>query len=255
MSQEQECILATSDILEEPYKIHSYEVDMNGNAHLPALCRFMQESAWNHAEQLGFGFTDLAKQGYLWVLARQLVEMKTYPKWGDTVTLQTWPSARQKILCFRDFRLFDEKRELLGAATTTWFAIDLKTRRPQPTDRYFTYAPPADCRQAVPERASKLSFESPAEGARKFVAGFHAIDVNGHVNNVTYLEWLIESHTLDFLQTHTLARLEINFLGEAAAGDTIVARLRRHSEQNYQQSLTNQSSGKELCRAVTTWRS
>ena len=51
----------------DEYYIHSYDIDAKGQASLPVLCKFMQESAWKHAENLKAGFSHLAEQNLVWV--------------------------------------------------------------------------------------------------------------------------------------------------------------------------------------------
>ncbi len=238
----------------DDYKVHSYEVDLNARATLPALCRFMQESAWNHAEHLGFGYTHLAAQDLIWILSRQVVEMTRYPKWGDTITVQTWPSGLEKLLCYRDFRLFDAEGSVLGLATTTWFAVDVHSRRPQRSSRYFDYQLPVDCEQVLEDRPPKLNSLQFGDVSREIEVGYHDMDVNGHVNNVRYLEWMLESCSLDFLKSHHLSRLEINYLGEATCGETISASLNNTGETGLEHGLSKASDNTELSKARTFWR-
>ena len=47
------------------------------------------------------------------------------------------------------------------------------------------------------------------------------LDLNGHVNNVRYIEWILNHLPRDFHGTHRLMELEINFLGEALYGQTV----------------------------------
>jgi len=42
----------------DKYHINSFDADFTGKLHLPALTRFMQETAWRHSEQLGIGYSD-----------------------------------------------------------------------------------------------------------------------------------------------------------------------------------------------------
>ena len=55
------------------HTIHSYQADVRGDAAVAVLCRFMQESAWQHAENLGAGRSHLTPEGLSWVLSRQRI--------------------------------------------------------------------------------------------------------------------------------------------------------------------------------------
>ena len=77
------------NVWDSRYTIHSYQADAQGDAAVAALCEIMQESAWQHAENLGAGRSHLARQGLSWVLSRQRIVIDALPKWGDTVCLRT----------------------------------------------------------------------------------------------------------------------------------------------------------------------
>ncbi|MBT8406366.1 MAG: hypothetical protein KJP05_02830 [Deltaproteobacteria bacterium] len=80
-------------VWKDEYKIHYYQVDVRSNATLVVLCQFMQESAWNHAEHLGLGFSHLSKMDFIWILSRQLLKIYSYPKWGDMIQVHTWSTG------------------------------------------------------------------------------------------------------------------------------------------------------------------
>src|SRR5712691_7393571 len=52
------------------FRVHSYEVDFKQSATLECLCRYFQEAAWNHAEELGVGYQRLQAENKIWVLSR-----------------------------------------------------------------------------------------------------------------------------------------------------------------------------------------
>jgi hypothetical protein len=75
-------------IWSDTYKVHSFQVDMKHRATTPALCRYMQESAWNHAENLKLGYSYLSKKDMA-VLCEQLVRIQRFPHRGDTIHVHT----------------------------------------------------------------------------------------------------------------------------------------------------------------------
>ena len=125
----------------DTYRVHSYDMDMHGIANMPQLCKYMQESAWHHAENLGVGFSSLIKQNKAWVLSGLILRMEKTPNWGETVTVHTWPSNKKRLAFLRDFDIINQKKEVIGMAATKWFVIDLDRRRPCDLDRNFDFQP------------------------------------------------------------------------------------------------------------------
>jgi len=235
------------------YKIHSYEVDVNGRATFPALCRFMQESAWNHAEHLEFGFSHLMKYHLVWVLYRQLVKMYAFPLWGQSVTVETWPAARDRLYYFRDFRIWGEKEDLLGEAATSWFVIDIEKRLPQRTDAFFKMKVPDNIERVFAEKPGKLKKVDFAAADALTTVKYSDLDVNGHVNNVKFIDWILDSHEEEFLKTHLLTEFEINYLSEAKCGERVLAAKTPLNDMSFQQALIRENDAEEYCRAKTLW--
>lgn len=236
----------------EKYKIHSYEVDLRARATLPVLCQFMQESAWRHAEHLGFGFSHLKDQNLVWVLARQIVKMTHLPKWGDSIKIETQPLGVEKLFFFREFRLKDVNENSLGYGMTAWFIMDLNKRRPQRPDKYF-----GDQLNklglATFEKPAKLEANDASDFSEKIKVRYSDLDVNEHVNNVRYLDWMLDALSLDFLKSHFVREMEINYLAEAQYGEELTVGYRQHENLVLTHAVTN-GQDKVLCRAKTEWQ-
>lgn len=179
------------------FRVRSYECDKDGLATLPTICNYLQESASMHAEALGFSKSDFAAVGdeITWVLTRMRVRMERYPKWDETVKVSTFPRGGRRIVAWRDFTLTDGDGLRLGVATTEWMVIDMATRKivavPQ---KVFDAANTVRTPVLGGDPFTKFRCPEKTEGAEvfEFVAQNSHIDVNGHVNNVHYVEWMLE---------------------------------------------------------------
>ena len=103
----------------DDYYIHSYEVDLTTHLRFSSLNRYMQESAWKSAEQLGFGFGSLINKNLAWVLTRMVISIDHLPGWNESINIATWPSGKDSIFAFRDFQFFDKDQKELGRAATS----------------------------------------------------------------------------------------------------------------------------------------
>ena len=81
-------------------------------------------------------------------------------------------------------------------------------------------------------------------------------DIYGHVNNVRYVEWALETVPMDVRNTCGLDTLEIDFTGEALHGEAIVAGSRAVGNRPaaFQHGIRSQSTDSELARVQTRWR-
>jgi acyl-ACP thioesterase len=241
------------DVWLDEYFIHSYEVDMQAQATLPALCRFMHESAWKHAENLNLGFAALQDKELVWVLTRQHIVIDTYPRWGDTIKIYTWATGQDRLFWYRDFKILDSENHQLGKGSTSWLVIDLATRKPRRANS-LDYTLPDDFERMFETRPGKIPLLKAGQPSYNTKTGYRHMDVNQHINNVRYLEWMLEGFNLEFHQAHNLHSFEVNYMSEATYGDEVVVLQEQKDQLIFLHSLQNNQNQTEICRARTVWQ-
>ncbi len=244
------------NIWKETYTIRSYEVDARGNISVLSICNFMQDAAGRHADALGVAVQDLLPDNYTWVLSRLALRMDSYPGRRDQMQVYTWPSGIQKLFALRDFRLTDRDDRVVGASVTAWLIVDAKTRRPVRIKPFVDKINPVSSDRALIERLDKLPKLEQHDYEKRFCVRYRDLDVNQHVNNVGYIEWIIESIPPVVQNTGTIAGLEINYLSEAILGDRIISRCQPKDEDHnvFLHSIIREENGQELIRAKTVWK-
>ena len=219
-----------------------------------ALCQLLQESAWQHAEHLGLGFSHLQERNFIWILARQLIRVSSYPKWGDTIEVHTWPTGKDRIFCYRDFRIIDPSGSIAAEATTTWFVIDLNTRKPQKTELYYHLELPQEVEFVFNHRLNKLEVLESEDFTKLIQVSYGDLDMHRHVNNLRYVEWIFNGLPFQFLSAHILRELEINYMSEASYGDEISLSYVKKEKLNFFHKIRRKRDNIEICRARTVWQ-
>ena len=240
-------------VWKDKYAIHSYQVDTNSRASLVALCQLMQESAWKHADNLELGFSHLKEKNLIWVLFRQLIRIFSYPKWGETVEVHTWPTGRDRLFFYRDFRILDHTGSIAAEATSAWFVIDLANRKPKKTAHYYQLQLPEGVEPVFPNRLDKLEPLDREDYTKMIQVSYGDLDMHEHVNNVRYLEWILNFLPFEFLTTHTLKEIEINYLAEASYKDEILVSYEKKESTDFFHKIRRNRDNMEICRARTAW--
>jgi acyl-ACP thioesterase len=234
------------------HAVRSYDVDLHGEATAPALCRFMQETAMHHAEHLDLGQNRLAAMNMAWVLVRLRFRLSAAPAMGAGVTVTTWPSGIDRLFFYRDFRIVAAGAEVM-ATTTAWFVIDLASRTRQHPDKFFHSEFPLG-EPLFPSKPARLKGIVPDESGPAVPVLYSDLDVNAHVNNVRYLEWVLDGLPLEFHQQHQLREAELNYMAEAVGGDEVRAdRQQTGPFQFAHRIVLSGAEEKELLRARTVW--
>ena len=248
--------LPEPNIWQETYQIRSYEVDCHHRLAVLSIFNFMQEAASRHAEALGVSIQQLLSENYTWLLSRLKIKIASFPVWQDQIKISTWPSGAQRLFALRDFELQDKDNQIVAAAVSAWLVLDVQKRRPVRIGPFVERLKPLEGDHILPDTLDKLPGLEFRTHEKEIVVRYRDLDINQHVNNVSFVEWLVESIPIRVLNTSVLAELEINFMAEAFYEDHILAACHPLDSQNtsFHHSLIRQQDGQELARARTVWR-
>lgn len=228
-------------------------MDPKSRAHLTTICNFLQEGAGAHAESAGFGFEDMMKRNQVWVLSRMKVEIDKYPVWTEEVKLNTWSRGREGIFYLRDFYISNPNSDMIIRASSSWAAIDLKTRRPGKVDGLEEGMHSQREKKVFNEKLEKLPELVNPVFMRKRKIEYTDIDLVYHVNNVKYVELMYNSFSPEILMNSFVSCLEVNYLGEAKYGEDVLINNEKIGENEFLVNVVRESDDKEVCRAKMLW--
>lgn len=140
----------------EEFVLDSDDVDTKKRMSPVAFCNFMQNLAGNAAEKRGFGYSFMQKNGFVWVLVKISAKIINYPKWNETVKLQTWVRSIDRIKSDRHFILFDKDENEIAYAITEWVMIDYNLRRPQIIEKFIDKGKTLNDKSAKVNSPSKI---------------------------------------------------------------------------------------------------
>ncbi|XP_047971018.1 oleoyl-acyl carrier protein thioesterase, chloroplastic-like [Salvia hispanica] len=222
----------------EKFIVRCYEVGINKTATVETIANLLQEVGCNHAQYVGFstdGFaTTLTMRKYhlIWVTARMHIEIYKYPAWSDVVEIETWCQSEGRIGTRRDWILKDYTTgEVIGRATSKWVMMNQDTRRLQKVtdevrDEYLVYCPKT-LRLAFPEENNAslkkiAKLDDPADHYKVGLVPRRAdLDMNQHVNNVTYIGWVLESMPQEIIDSHELQTITLDYRRECQHDDVV----------------------------------
>jgi len=243
------------NILRKSYAIRSYEVNAGGRVSIPSIFNLLQDAASSHALKLGVSVPQLLAGNYTWVLSRIYLKMNQYPGWGDTIQVHTWPSGIQRVFALRDFDIHQDGGTI-GSCVSAWIIIDAANRRPVRPTSFTRQLNPVDRQHVLTHPLGKLTPLKTPQIEKRFSVRYRDLDINQHVNNVSYIEWLLEGIPGIAENDRFLSELEVNFLGEALYGDRVMARCCPQDEKGMRiaHDVLSETDGRELIRARTIWK-
>nr|UTH39061.1 FATA [Thunbergia alata] len=222
----------------EKFIVRCYEVGINKTATVETIANLLQEVGGNHAQSVGFstdGFATtptMRKLHLIWVTARMHIEIYKYPAWSDVVEIETWCQSEGRIGTRRDWILKDYATgEVIGRATSKWVMMNQDTRRLQKVtdevrDEYLVFCPKT-LRLSFPEENNAslkkiVKLDDPAEYSKIGLVPRRAdLDMNQHVNNVTYIGWVLESMPQEIIDSHELQTITLDYRRECQHDDIV----------------------------------
>ncbi len=176
------------------FTVRSYEAGIANHVTLPTLCNYMQEAAGVNAARLGWGIQTLQTEGHTWMLSRLHVSVTRYVPWGETITVRTWPSGMKgRLIAKRCFLGFDERGEELFRASSEWLYVDMAAQKITKLPATFAaLVPPGTPDFELPDIGGKFAHLPSVEGSADVLTRHSDLDFNDHVNNVHYVEWMLE---------------------------------------------------------------
>lgn len=207
------------------YDVMARDVNFLENMKISTIFAYFEDVAGNHASALDIGFETISKDLNLaWVLTRIKVDILKLPVWKEGITVETWPHKPQKVKFLRDYYIKDEEGNILIKASSIWALIDIDTRELQKTDRLSFELPEWVEDKAVTDSHERFKPVHELKEAYKKVIGCTDIDMNGHLNNSRYIDYIMDCFNMNDLKSHKVSSIEVNYINEALPGDTIILR-------------------------------
>ncbi len=206
-------------IYKKTYQVSINSVNINKKLGLYGILGYLQDIATVHAEEMGFGLEDMIRDQSFWVLVRQKLRMTRFPGWNEKLEIQTWSREPQGMYAFRDFEIFQDG-EKIGDCSTVWMILDGKTRKVKKPDFPLERINPRTDYQ-LDYIAHKVEPRENFEKVNTIVVRNSDLDLNMHVNNTKYSQWILDSIPIELHKTAKLNEFEINFMAETHLGDDI----------------------------------
>lgn len=227
-----------------------FHCDVDGRLLIGHLGNHLLNAADYHSRERGFGMDYLGPMHKAWVLSRLAVELTDTPVAYDELTVETWVEGAMRYFTTRDFAVRAADGHAYGFGRSVWALIDTATR--QPTDilaiRGGSVADYIETGRECPAgRNARVRPAATHTVERRVEMQYSDVDVNGHVNSVKYIEHALDLLPISYHRAHRLRRIEVAYVAEAHAGDTLTYLLDRVGESEEYNFFIVKGDGKDKC--------
>ena len=202
---------------QEKIFINSNDVDDHYDLKISTIFKYLQQAATNHAELIGLGMKDTVDKGMFWVITRMHEQILKMPKMLETLTVTTHLSDLMMFIFPRNYQVYNEAGELCIVASAAWVLLDVNTHKviSKPNFTYEGASYPEDI--GLP---GKVIYDDLTKVETRRVR-YGDIDLNGHLNNTKYIDYIIDTHDINFYKKYRVKEILINYEKEIRNGDNV----------------------------------
>ncbi len=198
------------------------DVDFLSRATLASIQKIFQSAAAEDCKRLGVGTKVLGDKGTGWVLARTRYKFERMPVLDDEVTFETWCNPPRGCESMRHVDITDKEGNLIAYGISRWCVLDINTSRLVSCSEI-----PLDKTQVLDDKNRfgsdfrKLAFDGEWTPVFQEKMRLSKIDVNGHVNNTRFLEFVTDCFSKEEYASLNIKDFQIDFRSQVRLGDTL----------------------------------
>ena len=181
-------------IFEKEYTLRAGDFDKFDRLHPAAVLDLFQDVAGQHADLLGIGYDTLLKRSLMWVLVRVKFRFLAPAHRYQTVVVKTWPLEPRRLSHRREYCIEDENGERLVEGSSEWVVMDSVERKLRWTPTLYPMDFEFHTELMCEQRLDRIQHHLPQTKSAYVVrAGFSDLDINEHVNNVKYANYVMDA--------------------------------------------------------------
>lgn len=189
------------------------EVDFNSKWTLKSILSWMQGMAEKHSDLHGYGFDDLRAKNACWVCLRYHLKFAAFPRVYDKIHTYTWAEPARLGVYPRLFSIDNDAGQTMLRSSSIWSIIDLDTRSMVSPETLGL--PPYPSRKSRSfddlKPLSKIDVPTGEIKTFKYLPVYSDFDMNGHVNNTSYLQWFDDCFSLEDHKEYEVRDLLIHY--------------------------------------------
>ena len=224
--------------------------DMNGHIKLPDVILLSLQVSGMQSIELGVSDkTILEDYNLVWIITDYDIEVVRLPRFAEEITIETEALSYNRLFCYRRFTIYDEAGQELIHMIATFVLMDRDSRKVHTVEPEIVAPYQSDFDKKLIRGPKYNSLEEPI--SKDYHVRFYDLDMNGHVNNSKYLDWIFEVMGEDFLTQYIPKKINLKYVKEVRPGGVITSAVERSGLES-KHEIT--SDGATNAQAIITWQ-
>ena len=196
--------------------------DMNGHIKLPSLILLSLQVSGSQSAQLGVSDKEiLEKYNLVWIITEYDIDVIRLPRFAEEITIETEALSYNRLFCYRRFTIYDESGQAIIQMLATFALMDRDSRKVHSVDPEMVTPYQSEFSKKIIRGPKYTDLDNPT--SKDYHVRFYDLDMNGHVNNSKYLDWIFEVMGADFLMDHIPQKINLKYVKEVRPGGMITS--------------------------------
>ena len=223
--------------------------DMNGHIKLPSLILLSLQVSGSQSAQLGVSDKEiLEKYNLVWIITEYDIDVIRLPRFAEEITIETEALSYNRLFCYRRFTIYDESGQAIIQMLATFALMDRDSRKVHSVDPEMVAPYHSEFSKKIIRGPKYTDLDNPT--SKDYHVRFYDLDMNGHVNNSKYLDWIFEVMGADFLMNHIPQKINLKYVKEVRPGGMITSSYELNGLQSCHQVT---SQGVVNAQALIQW--
>ena len=224
--------------------------DMNGHIKLPDVILLSLQVSGMQSIELGVSDkTILEDYNLVWIITEYDIEVVRLPRFAEEITIETEALSYNRLFCYRRFTIYDEAGQELIHMMATFVLMDRDSRKVHAVESEIVAPYQSEFDKKLIRGPRYEPLEEPV--SKEYHVRFYDLDMNGHVNNSKYLDWIFEVMGADFLTQYIPKKINLKYVKEVRPGGVITSAVER-TGLGSKHEIT--SDGSTNAQAIIIWQ-
>ena len=224
--------------------------DMNGHIKLPDVILLSLQVSGMQSIELGVSDkTILEEHNLVWIITDYDIEVVRLPRFAEEITIETEALSYNRLFCYRRFTIYDETGQELIHMMATFVLMNRDSRKVHAVEPEIVAPYQSEFDKKLIRGPKYANLEEPV--TKDYHVRFYDLDMNGHVNNSKYLDWIFEVMGADFLTQYIPKKINLKYVKEVRPGGVITSSVERTGLES-KHEIT--SEGATNAQAIITWQ-
>jgi len=244
---------------DKQFQLRYFEMNEFGLASPTTILTLLEETAADHCYSINHSLYQLRKKNIGWVLISGIMQMDRYPQYKEKITIRTWLSKYSTIKGFRENIIYDEQNNIIGRAKGLWVFFDIERRRPTEIFNEIMEKWSFCNEESIYHNVSqKIKAIDISDKEISFKVYRYDTDMMKHVNNIKYLQWVVETIPDEIVENYYLFSIDGRFIAEIYLGQTIVSLTKNETneaiDKTFLHTIKIEGTNKVCATARSIWK-